>query len=379
MKKRTQPPNREESSSGPPGFSFNRRRLLQGLLTLGVGGGALAAGAKLAAPLAATKHDGPPHGSVSSPHDQAHAVGHGTYLVRERASSAEIAALTARVKPLRPKSPMEVLTSFDYGTVTRLGDGTLQREYVMIAEDAEIEVARGVKYPAWTYNGSVPGPTLRATQGDRLKIHFINQGGMPHTIHFHGIHAANMDGVFENVPAGGKFTYEFTAEPFGIHLYHCHTMPLKKHVEKGLYGAFIVDPPEPRPKARELVMVMNGYDTDLDGENEFYTVNGVANYFLDHPIPLKTGEPVRIYLVNLTEFDLLNSMHIHAQFFKLYRTGTRLGQYEITDTVMLCQGERCILEFAYNFPGRFMFHAHQSEFAELGWMGFFNVEGPPSA
>ncbi len=68
--------------------------------------------------------------------------------------------------------------------------------------------------------------------------------------------------------------YEFDAEPFGVHLYHCHTMPLAKHIAKGLYGAFIIDPPQDRPKAdREMVMVMNGFDVDFDNANEFYAVN----------------------------------------------------------------------------------------------------------
>jgi FtsP/CotA-like multicopper oxidase with cupredoxin domain len=239
--------------------------------------------------------------------------------------------------------------------------------------DREIEIARGVYYPAWTYNGTVPGPTLRATEGDLLRIRFRNEGAMPHTVHFHGFHPANMDGVLEVVGQGKEFVYEFTAEPFGLHLYHCHVMPLRMHIERGLYGVFIVDPKSPRPPMREMVMVMNGYDTDFDGENEFYTVNGVANCYAEKPIRLRVNEAVRVYLVNVTEHDLVNSLHIHANFFHLYRTGTALSPNEFTDTVMLCQGERAIVEFAYRHPGKFMFHAHQSEFAELGWMGFFEV------
>lgn len=270
-------------------------------------------------------------------------------------------------------NPMTFLTKFDYGKVKTLPNGEVEREYAIIAQDKEIEIAPGVKYPAWTYNGHVPGPTLRCTEGDRLKINFINASHMPHTIHFHGIHPAGMDGVFEQVKTGGKFMYQFTADPFGLFLYHCHVMPVKKHIEKGLYGTFIVDPKTSRPKAKELVMVMNGFDTDFDGENEFYTVNGYSNYYTENPINIKVGELVRIYLVNMTEFDLLNSFHLHGNMFHVYRTGTNLREFEITDTVMLCQGERCIIEFSYKYPGRYMFHAHQSEFAELGWMGFFNV------
>jgi FtsP/CotA-like multicopper oxidase with cupredoxin domain len=247
------------------------------------------------------------------------------------------------------------------------------REYTLVAQDREIEVAQGVTYAAWTYNGTVPGPVLRATEGDIFRVNFHNRGTHPHTIHFHGIHPAGMDGVFETVAPGNSFTYEFEAHPYGMHLYHCHATPLKKHIEKGLYGALIIDPPEPRAPARELVMVMNGYDTDGDGENNFYTVNGLAFYYAKYPIRVKRGELVRIYLANLTEFDLINSLHIHANFFRYYPTGTT-DQFEYTDTVMLCQGQRGILELEFPNPGRFMFHAHQSEFAELGWMGFFQVE-----
>jgi FtsP/CotA-like multicopper oxidase with cupredoxin domain len=91
------------------------------------------------------------------------------------------------------------------------------------------------------------------------------------------------------------------------------------------------------------------------------------------PIRVELGELVRIYLVNLTEFDPINSFHLHAMFFDVYRTRTRRETIETTDTIMLCQGERAILETTFRYPGRFMFHAHQSEFAELGWMGFFEV------
>ena len=85
---------------------------------------------------------------------------------------------------------------------------------------------------------------------------------------------------------------------------------------------------------------------------------------------------MRIYLVNVTEFDLVNSLHLHGMFFDVFRTGTSLTPSERTDTLMLCQGERAILETTFRYPGDFMFHAHQSEFAELGWMGLFRAEAP---
>ena len=246
------------------------------------------------------------------------------------------------------------------------------REYSLIAVDRQIEVAKGVFYSAWTYNGTVPGPVIRATEDDLLRVTLSNGGSHPHTIHFHGIHPANMDGVFEIVAPGETFTYEFPARPYGMQLYHCHSTPLKKHIAKGLYGAFIIDPPKPRPPAQELVMVLNGFDTDGDGENNFYAVNGPAFYYAKYPIRVRRSQTVRIYLANLTEFDLVNSFHLHGDFFRYYPTGSS-DLFEYTDTVMLCQGQRGIIEIDFTNTGRFMFHAHQSEFTELGWMGFFEV------
>jgi FtsP/CotA-like multicopper oxidase with cupredoxin domain len=184
-----------------------------------------------------------------------------------------------------------------------------------------------------------------------------------------------MDGVFEVVEPGESYTYEFTARPAGLHPYHCHTIPLKRHIAKGLYGTFIVDPVTPRAPAREMVMVLNGFDTNFDRSNEVYAVNTVPFAYHHNPIEVRKGELQRIYMSNLLEFDLINSMHLHGNFFSVFRTGAAVSS-DYTDTLMFCQGERHILEFTYEDTGRFMFHAHQSEFAELGWMGIFNVIDP---
>lgn len=292
--------------------------------------------------------------------------------------------------------PTAMLTDWETGTVSRLPDGRTLRTYEIVAEDKEIEIAPGIFFPAWTYNGRVPGPTLRATEGEQLRIVFKNNSSHMHTMHFHGIHSARMDGIpgAGEVMPGGEFVYEFDARPFGCHLYHCHSTPLKRHIHKGMYGAFIVDPdparhPEHAAAARsrllgtpenkewqELVMVMNGFDTDFDNENETYAVNTVVHHFAKHPIRIERDRPIRIYLVNILEFDLLNSFHLHANFFDYYDHGTTLTPTLTTiDTVMQCQAQRGILQFTYkdHEPGLYMFHAHQSEFAELGWMGMFNV------
>jgi manganese oxidase len=325
---------------------FSRKRLLGAAVPL------LAAG-----PLARVAFAETDHSATHEGHDHVHAPeGHAAMIGNEAPSIARDPAVDALLVP-PPATPHK--------------PGRL-REYELVARDVEIEVAQGVHYAAWTYNGTAPGPVIRATEDDLLRVHFRNEGAHPHTIHFHGIHPANMDGVFEIVPPGGAFTYEFPARPWGMQLYHCHSTPLKKHIHKGLYGAFIIDPPKPRKPAQELVMVMNGFDTDGDGENNFYAVNGPAFYYARYPIRVSRSQTVRIYLVNITEFDLINSFHLHGDFFRYYRTG-RDEVVEYTDNVILGQGERGIIEIDFANTGRFMFHAHQSEFAELGWMGFFDV------
>ena len=280
--------------------------------------------------------------------------------------------------------PTELLRDFDYGKTRRLASGRLLREWEIVAIDKEIEVAPGVKYEAWTYNGRVPGPTLRAREGEKLRIRLVNASGHPHTIHFHGIHPALMDGMpgigerqgGGQIEAGESFAYEFDAEPFGLHLYHCHVAPLAAHIARGLYGAFIVDPKKGRPEADEMVMVMNGFDTNFDLGNEVYAVNTVGFHYVNDPIRVARDELVRIYLVNALEFDPINSFHVHANFFQHYPTGTSLEPSELTDTIVQGQGQRSILELKFPFDGDYMFHAHVSEFAELGWTGFFRVGDP---
>ncbi|AWI60625.1 hypothetical protein AB395_00005448 (plasmid) [Sinorhizobium fredii CCBAU 45436] len=292
--------------------------------------------------------------------------------------------------------PTKILTDWHAGTVTDLPDGRKLRTFEIAAEDKEIEIAPGVMFPAWTYNGRVPGPALRATEGERLRIVFRNYGSHPHSMHFHGIHAARMDGVpgAGLIAPGEEFVYEFDAKPFGCHLYHCHALPLARHLHKGMYGLFVIDPDPARhldnaevAKSRlygspenadwqELAMIMNAFDTNFDGENEFYACNTIAHCYAKEPIRIEKERPVRIYLVNITEFDPINSFHLHGNFFDYFDQGTTLTPtLRMVDLVMQCQAQRGILEFTYreHEAGLYMFHAHQSEFTELGWMGMFDV------
>jgi len=316
----------------------------------------------------------------------------------------------------------DYLYSFSCGRLVTDDDGKGKiREFTLILQEHTILniTDQGQQFDGWTYNGTIPGPTMRMTEGDNVRIKLVNPStnNFTHSIHMHSIHNGNMDGammVMDNndnteektsmgfVGPGEQFIYEFQAQPFGVYPYHCHVPPVADHINRGLYGMMIIDPKEPRSQATEMAMLMNGYDLNYEQEgemvappevnhtdplkfiasegdseerdNEIYTVNGKAFEYNDDPIDLKVGETYRIYLANMLEFDLVNSFHVHGMMFHYIPVGTTIEPLEqITDVVTLGQGDRGIIEITPTHEGLFMFHAHVTEFTDLGWVGVFNV------
>jgi len=317
------------------------------------------------------------------------------------------------------------LTHFACGHVTVLKNGTTVRHFTLIADDyhgvgAPIKISLNktdpVIFHAWMFNGTIPGPTMRMTQGDHVQITVYNSkdSAFLHSFHMHSIHAAVNDGVMGRggmIFPGQSYTYNFIANPAGVYPYHCHMAPVEEHVNRGLYGMIIIDPPTPRPQAVEMVMMLGSYSFSYQGlngsghmdqaltqpatmqqmrenlsnveelsdegqgpDNQFYFVNQMPfGYMGKNMIHLQTNTPYRIYLANMVEFDNVNSFHMHGNMFYYIPSGTEWSSKIYTDIVTLGQGDRGILEFKYPLPGEFMFHAHINHFTDLGWVGFFNV------
>jgi nitrite reductase (NO-forming) len=251
-------------------------------------------------------------------------------------------------------------------------------EYTLIAENTTLEIAPGLRVDAWTYNGTIPGPTLTATEGDRVIVHFINKTPLPHTVHLHGDHPSEQDGVFEIVGANGNYTYDFIAKPAGALAYHCHVPPVMQHVRMGLYGAFIVYPKTPLPPAREYVFVAGEYDTQnqLIPLPEYYFYNGYTEQYHLNPLPAMTNETVRIYLANMG-LSPAYGMHIHGTLFKAYPSGILENPPLKVQSWELASGNTAILEAKWPWPGKFTFHFHGIP-EERGAMGYFNVTNPPA-
>jgi nitrite reductase (NO-forming) len=250
------------------------------------------------------------------------------------------------------------------------------KEFTLIAKEVTLDISPSKEIKAWTYNGSIPGPTLRVTEGDKVVVHFINKLDLPHTVHFHGGHNGTMDGVFEIVAPNKTFTYEFTAAPSGALMYHCHVMPVVEHVRMGLYGAFIVDPKTPLPPAKEFMVVFGDYDTkDIhtsDPESAFY--NDYENIYYDNPLPVYTNETARVYMINLSQLPAYG-YHVHGTLFKTWISGIWMNEPVHTQTWATSSGDAAIFEMKWPWEGKYVFHQHGIP-EDRGAMGYFNVSKP---
>ncbi|KAA1288408.1 copper oxidase [Leptospira interrogans] len=249
-----------------------------------------------------------------------------------------------------------------------ISSGPILKQHISIVE-MPLTVAHNTVVKAWTFNGLVPGPVVRAKLGQRMEITLRNDSEHPHSIHFHGSHDPNEDG-WEPVVVGSEKMYQLTAGPIGFHPYHCHVPPLASHMAKGLYGGLIVDPPGGRPPAHEFMLILSGWDLEDKGKNDLFCWNGMAGFYDRYPIKVPVGQKVRLYIANMCEYEPVASFHLHAQTFDVFRTGTKLIPDDHTDVVTLGQTERVILEFTLPKRGRYMFHPHQTKMAEKGAMGW---------
>lgn len=268
------------------------------------------------------------------------------------------------------------------------------REFTLVAAPLKWEIQPGLVVDGWGYNGQVPGPTLRVTEGDLVRIHLINNLPDATTIHWHGIDVpSNMDGVpglsQEPVEPGESFTYEFTATNPGTRWYHSHT-DTDAQIQLGLFGAFIIDPAQPEPVHfdREFTYILNEKALDFtpavamgeadilhrDAGNgrggqlqyDLFLMNGRAGTAID-PLSIAPGERIRIRLINAG--NLVHAMHLHGQSFKIIATdGNPVPPAaQLTkDTVNIAPGERFDLEVNGTNPGVWMFHCHINNHAANG-------------
>lgn len=242
---------------------------------------------------------------------------------------------------------------------------TMDGEYKVFevtCKPVEWEIEPGKAVSAMTYNGIVPGPEIRVTQGDKVRVVVHNELEQSTSIHFHGVLVPNsMDGVpyitQEPIKKGETFTYEFEAKNPGSHMYHSHHNAAEQ-VTKGLFAAFIIEPQDKSQDPEydaEYVMVLNDSGIGL-------TING-KSFPYTQPIIAKLGDKLRIRYMN--EGLLIHPMHLHGiEQLVFSKDGYNLPAPYLCDTLNIAPGERYDTIVECHTPGAWAFHCHILSHAE---------------
>lgn len=199
-----------------------------------------------------------------------------------------------------------------------------------------MEVAPGVIQQMWTFNGTVPGPTIRAKIGDVINVTLTNKGTLGHSIDFHASQVAP-NKLMKTIMPGESLVYQFKAEYAGIWMYHCGTAPTLHHIGNGMFGAVVIDPPNLAPVDKEFIFVQSEQYFGPEGEEmslekmvseDFDTVvfNGYPNQYVHAPIKAETGKRYRAWIVDDGPSEN-SSFHIVGTIFDtVFKEGTYLLQ-----------------------------------------------------
>jgi nitrite reductase (NO-forming) len=253
---------------------------------------------------------------------------------------------------------------------------------------AAITIAPGERYAAWTFGGSVPGPMLHLRQGDTVDFTLVNRANIPHSMDFHAAEIAPSK-VYVNVLPGDSLHYRFVARVPGAFMYHCGTAPVAMHIANGMYGAIVVDPARPRPRAREFAFVQSEfYSTakpgadgtlSLDWERllalapDHVVFNGRADQYASHPIEVRPGELLRLYVVNAGP-NRISSFHVVGGIFeRVFEDGSQTNPLTGVQTVNIPVGGGAIFELRLREPGNYPFVTHAFADATKGAVGVFRA------
>jgi FtsP/CotA-like multicopper oxidase with cupredoxin domain len=234
--------------------------------------------------------------------------------------------------------------------------------FELTCKQVQWEVVPGEKVDAWSYNGQVPGPEIRVTEGDSVRVIVTNELPESTSVHFHGVMTPNaMDGVpFVTQPPikpGQTFTYEFVARNPGSHMYHSHHNSTKQ-VGKGLLGAFII---EPKDKSADPAYDLE-YTMILNDQLGGFTLNG-KGFPATAPLKAKLGQKLRIRYMN--EGLVIHPMHLHGLPQLVFaKDGWNLAQPFMCDTLNIAPGERWDVIVDCTEPGVWAFHCHILAHAE---------------
>ena len=291
-------------------------------------------------------------------------------LAADDAVEAAAPAEGQRGNDRRTYTPVHTLNGWTLPYLSKNG----VKEFHLVAEEVEHEFAPGCKAKCWGYNGTTPGPTIEAVEGDRVRLYVTNHLREPTSVHWHGLYLpSGMDGVSglnqPHINPGETYAYEFTLRQHGTHMYHPHADEMVQ-MAVGMMGLFIIHPKEvePRPIDRDYALLLHNWalhpgtyrpDPSIMTEFDLWTINSKVFPAIE-PMVARTGERVRIRIGNLSMHE--HPMHLHGVQFHV--TGGDGGRWpearwrtEVTELVSV--GQMRDLEFTA-IAGDWAFHCHKS-------------------
>lgn len=255
------------------------------------------------------------------------------------------------------------------------------------SQEVPVRVSASTVVAGWTFEGDIPGPTVHVRQGDTIEFTLTNEGAVPHSMDFH---AAQIDPrvAFRSVAQGESVTFTFTPRHAGAFMYHCGTAPVLMHIATGMYGAIIVDPPEPLPEAKEFVLVQSEYYVSpgqgglsvfdyskmLSTFPDFVVFNGRPDQYIQEPIRVNVGDRVRFYVVSAGPTHPCNFHVVGEQFERVYLGAPPNSAIEGVQTFAVPPGGGMIFELIADVPGEFPFVNHGFGHGQKGSIGFLLVE-----
>jgi nitrite reductase (NO-forming) len=263
----------------------------------------------------------------------------------------------------------------------------------MTLKDMAVQIAPGVRYNTWAFDGhGAPGPIVHVRQGQTVEMTLTNGGSIPHSIDFHAARIAP-DKAFRDAMPGESFTFRFKANDPGVFMYHCGTKPVLAHIANGMYGAIVVSPAKPLPKAdREYVLVGSEWYMNGDGNKkpasldmakaramtpDWTTFNGYANQYVTHPLTSKPGETVRFYVVAAGPTENVN-FHVVGTIFDRAWVNSDLVSppQRSVQTVVVPAGGGGIFDVKIDDVGTYPIVSHAFAHVDLGQVGLLKVGNP---
>lgn len=262
----------------------------------------------------------------------------------------------------------------------------------MTLKDMVVEIAPGVRYNTWAFDGhGAPGPIVHVRQGQTVEMTLTNGGAIPHSIDFHAARIAP-NVAFKDVAPGDSFTFRFEATDPGVFMYHCGTKPVLAHIANGMYGAIVVDPAKPLPRAdEEYVLVASEWYLASDGVGEpasldmakarsmlpdWTTFNGYANQYVTHPLTASPGETVRFYVVAAGPTLDTNFHVVGTVFDRAWVNGDMTRPQTGVQTVGVPAGGGAVFDVKIDEPGLYPFVSHAFAHVDLGQVGLLKIGNP---